>query len=127
MSGIQTNSEEDQGLEVGTTEIGDKNGAHHMIPIPILIILTLQDHLHLKRVFLLILRQLLESKYQKPESVESKDDRSQRPIRERIPLPDLDAMKRMMSNLHRSNQIAEKREKDACKRKLEVIISYFHY
>ena len=54
---------------------------------------------------------------------QKRDDRSHLPIRERLPLPDLGAMKRMMSNLHKSNQNAEKKEKESCRRKLEVIDS----
>ena len=71
----------------------------------------------------MILYQSVETKPPKTGATDERDDRSQLPIRERIPVPDLGAMKRMMSNLHRSNQIAEKREKDACKRKLEVGVS----
>ena len=71
----------------------------------------------------MILYQSVETKPPKTGATDERDDRSQLPIRERIPLPDLGEMKRMMSNLHRSNQIAEKREKDACKRKLEVGVS----
>lgn len=77
-----------------------------------------------KRVLSVNLNQSLDVKSPKTGTTNEKDDRSKLPIRERIPLPDLGAMKRMMSNLHRSNQIAEKREKDACKRKLEVEFSF---
>ncbi|KAK8796553.1 hypothetical protein WA588_000683 [Blastocystis sp. NMH] len=52
---------------------------------------------------------------------QKRDDRSHLPIRERLPLPDLGAMKRMMSNLHKSNQNAEKKEKESCRRKLEEL------
>lgn len=45
---------------------------------------------------------------------------NQRPIRERLPLPDLGMMRRMMTNIHNSNQNAEIRDKSASQRKLEV-------
>lgn len=48
------------------------------------------------------------------------DVKDSRPIRERLPLPDLGMMRRMMQNIHKSNQNAEIRDKSASQRKLEV-------
>ena len=52
--------------------------------------------------------------------IPSNDVKDSRPIRERLPLPDLGMMRRMMQNIHKSNQNAEIRDKSASKKKLEV-------
>ena len=49
-------------------------------------------------------------------------DKDARPIRERLPLPDLGMMKRMMTSIHKSNTIADYKEKSASQKKLEVVI-----
>ena len=64
----------------------------------------------------------LERRPKRDKSTEHKDkgDRSNIPIRERLPLPDLGAMRRMMSNVRRSNEIAAKKEQESCQRRLRV-------
>lgn len=52
-------------------------------------------------------------------------DKSSSRIREKLPLPDLGIMKRMMSSIHNSNQNAEIRDKSASQRKLEVCSLFF--
>lgn len=52
--------------------------------------------------------------------IPSEDVKDSRPIRERLPLPDLGMMRRMMQNIHKSNQNAEIRDKTASQKKLEV-------
>ena len=54
--------------------------------------------------------------------IPSDDVKDPRPIRERLPLPDLQMMRRMMQNIHQSNQNAEIRDRSASKRKLEVVV-----
>lgn len=54
------------------------------------------------------------------ENQKKTDYQKQRPIRERLPLPDLGMMRRMMTSIHNSNQNAEIRDKSASQRKLEV-------
>ena len=49
-----------------------------------------------------------------------KIDKNAKPIRERLPLPDLGMMRRMMTSIHKSNKIADSKEKSASQKKLEV-------
>lgn len=66
-----------------------------------------------------------EKRIQSQSKLSNKTNKTSSRIREKLPLPDLGIMKRMMTSIHNSNQTAEIRDKSASQRKLEVYSLFF--
>ena len=66
-----------------------------------------------------------EKRIQNQSKLSNKTNMTSSRIREKLPLPDLGIMKRMMTSIHNSNQTAEIRDKSASQRKLEVCSLFF--